>query len=139
MLLRTGMQQEVLMRHARHRQSMARRRRSPLPFPVLLVLIVLAALIGGILGLAALTPRWLQAEAAPQTFVFTETPQMYVVPDDVTSITVTAKGAQGNTVTGGGTGGLGGTVTATSQPVSLRPPPLRDLLQRCSSMGSASP
>jgi outer membrane protein OmpA-like peptidoglycan-associated protein len=107
------MQSEVVMRHARRMQGMAPRRRSHMLLPVTLVLIALAALVGGTLGPAALAPRWLQAEAAPQTFVFTGTPQMYVVPDGVTSITVTAKGAQGNTVTGGGTGGLGGALTAT--------------------------
>lgn len=53
-----------------------------------------------------------------QTFTYTGSPQLYVVPEGVTSIDVTVKGAQGLTLSGGGSGGEGATVTAT---VSVNP------------------
>lgn len=53
------------------------------------------------------------ATASAQTFTYTGGPQIYVVPDAVTSITVTLNGAQGGTPTSGGTGGLGARVAAT--------------------------
>ena len=70
-----------------------------------------------ILAVLASMLAWQVAKApqayADQTFVFVGSPQMYVVPDGVTSINVTLNGAQGTPPTGGGTGGLGGRVTAT--------------------------
>lgn len=53
------------------------------------------------------------AAAAPQTFVYTGAPQMYVVPAGVTSLSVELAGAQGASPAGGGAGGAGGVVTAT--------------------------
>lgn len=50
-----------------------------------------------------------QSEAIGQTFNFTGGTQTYTVPDCVTQLNVVAAGAQG----GGGTGGLGATVTGT--------------------------
>ena len=76
--------------------------------------------LGAILAALALLSSFLtwQLASAPsaladQTFAFVGSPQMYVVPDGVTSINVTLNGAQGTSPTGGGTGGLGGRVTAT--------------------------
>ena len=51
--------------------------------------------------------------AAPQTYTYTGSPQLYVVPPGVTSIQVTLTGAGGLSVTNGGVGGQGGVVTAT--------------------------
>lgn len=54
------------------------------------------------------------AIASPsQTYSYVGAPQIYVVPDGVTSIDVTLKGAEGLTVSGGGSGGEGATVNAT--------------------------
>lgn len=53
------------------------------------------------------------AQAAPQVYSYTGSAQLYVVPPGVTSIQVTLKGAGGLTVSGGGTGGEGGEVSAT--------------------------
>lgn len=53
------------------------------------------------------------ASAVTQTFSFTGGPQIYVVPDAVTSISLTLNGAQGGTPAGGGTGGAGARVNAT--------------------------
>ena len=53
------------------------------------------------------------AHAAPQTYTYTGSPQLYVVPPGVTSIQVTLTGAGGLSVTNGGVGGQGGVVTAT--------------------------
>jgi hypothetical protein len=47
---------------------------------------------------------------ATQTFNFTGGMQSYTVPVGVTSLTITARGAQGANQTPGGTGGLGGSV-----------------------------
>lgn len=58
------------------------------------------------------------AQATSQTYVYTGGPQIYVVPPGVTSINVTLSGAQGASPSGGGTGGLGGSVAAT---VSVTP------------------
>lgn len=52
------------------------------------------------------------AWASPQTFNYTGAPQLYVVPDGITSITVTASGAQG-VAPGTSTAGRGATVSAT--------------------------
>ena len=71
---------------------------------------VVLALIGGTLGWIGFQPP---AQAVTQTYAFTGGPQIYVVPLGVTSITVTLNGAQGSTISGKGTGGLGGSVTAT--------------------------
>lgn len=53
------------------------------------------------------------SSVSSQTFTYVGAPQIYVVPDGVTSIDVTLKGAQGLSVSGGGNGGEGATVTAT--------------------------
>lgn len=53
------------------------------------------------------------AIAAPQTYTYTGSPQLYVVPAGVTSLNVTLNGAGGLTLAGGGAGGEGGSVTAT--------------------------
>lgn len=45
-----------------------------------------------------------------QTFNFTGSVQSYTVPAGITSLTITAKGAQGASQSPGGTGGLGGSV-----------------------------
>lgn len=58
------------------------------------------------------------ASAAPQTYVYTGSPQLYVVPPGVTSLTVTLNGAGGLSLSGGGNGGEGGSVTAT---ISVQP------------------
>lgn len=69
------------------------------------------------IGLSVLTPVGFDffgtaAQAAPQTFVYTGAPQLYVVPEGVTSITVEARGAQGGSVSTV-TGGTGAVVSAT--------------------------
>lgn len=74
--------------------------------------------LGGILTALALTFGVLSwttttAQAAVQTYAYTGGPQIYVVPPGVTSIDVTLSGAQGDSPAGGGTGGLGGSVSAT--------------------------
>ena len=48
-----------------------------------------------------------------QTFHYTGGPQIYVVPENTTSISVTLEGASGETPNGGGQGGKGGRVKAT--------------------------
>lgn len=58
------------------------------------------------------------ASAAPQTYVYTGSPQLYVVPPGVSSLTVTVNGAGGLSLSGGGSGGEGGSVTAT---ISVQP------------------
>ena len=69
-------------------------------------------------SIVAPTPLQAQSPSAPtgsQTFNFTGAAQTFVVPARVTSLTVTAFGAQGNfrTVANNRPGGLGGVVTAT--------------------------
>lgn len=49
-------------------------------------------------------------QASPQFYSFSGSPQIYVVPDGITSISATLRGAQGGSPAGGGTGGLGATV-----------------------------
>lgn len=56
------------------------------------------------------TPR---PTPTPVVFSFTGAMQTWIVPADVTSITVDARGAQGGDGPGGPTGGLGGQVIAT--------------------------
>lgn len=74
----------------------------------------IAALIGSLaLTATALVAIDAPAQAVTQTYSYTGGPQIYVVPDAVTSLTVSMNGAQGGTPTGGGTGGKGATVTAT--------------------------
>lgn len=73
------------------------------------------------LGLAFAGLGWTAAapaQAAPQTYVYTGSPQLYVVPPGVTSLTVTVNGAGGLSLSGGGAGGEGGSVTAT---ISVQP------------------
>lgn len=53
------------------------------------------------------------AHAAPQTFVYTGAPQLYVVPEGVTSINIELRGAQGGNGLGAASGGLGAKLTAT--------------------------
>lgn len=53
------------------------------------------------------------AQAVTQTYSYTGGPQIYVVPENITSITVTLNGAQGGTPSGGGTGGKGARVSAS--------------------------
>ena len=53
-----------------------------------------------------------EASASTQTFSFTGGPQIYVVPENVTTINVTLKGAEGGN-SAGGTGGKGAEVAAT--------------------------
>lgn len=71
--------------------------------------------IGLVLALvvALVTHFQTPARAVAQTFNYTGGPQIYVVPDAVTSIAVTLNGAQGGSPTNGGTGGLGARVTST--------------------------
>lgn len=73
----------------------------------------------GVVGVAALlgalTPVVQPSEpasAVQQTFQYTGAPQLYVVPDGVTSIVVTLRGAQGGS-TSQGVGGKGAIVQAT--------------------------
>lgn len=66
------------------------------------------ALVAGLVSWATTS-----AQAVVQTYAYTGGPQIYVVPPDVTSITVNLSGAQGDSPAGGGTGGLGGSVAAT--------------------------
>lgn len=73
----------------------------------------LALVIALALGLGALTWTAPGASATAQTYSYTGGPQIYVVPPGVTSINVTMSGAQGASPSGGGTGGLGGSVSAT--------------------------
>lgn len=54
----------------------------------------------------------LPAQAVSQTYSYSGGPQIYVVPDNVTSVNVTLKGAQGGTV-GASIGGRGASVSAT--------------------------
>lgn len=72
---------------------------------------VVSGLVLAALGGAALAAS--PAQAVVQTYAYTGGPQIYVVPPDVTSISVTLSGAQGDSPSGGGTGGLGGSVSAT--------------------------
>ena len=71
--------------------------------------------IGLVLALVVAVVTYFQtpARAVAQTFSYTGGPQIYVVPDAVTSIAVTLNGAQGGSPTNGGTGGLGARVTST--------------------------
>lgn len=74
--------------------------------------------LGGVLATVALVAGALSwtttsAQAVVQTYAYTGGPQIYVVPPGVTSIDVTLSGAQGDSPSGGGTGGLGGSVSAT--------------------------
>ena len=75
---------------------------------VSLATVVVAGLVGGAAVVTAAP-----ATAAPQTFNWTGGAQIYVVPAGVTSIDVTLRGAAGRSVSGGGDGGLGATVTGT--------------------------
>lgn len=67
----------------------------------------------GVLAAGVLVASQKSAQASPQTFVYTGAPQLYVVPEGVTSIDVELRGAQGGNGLGSATGGLGATVTAT--------------------------
>lgn len=64
-------------------------------------------------ALAGMSWQAPEVQAAPQTYSYTGGPQIYVVPPGTTSIDVSLSGAQGDSPAGGGTGGLGGSVTAT--------------------------
>lgn len=73
-----------------------------------------AGTVGTLVAVALVAgPAALPAQAAPQVFAYTGTPQLYVVPEAVTSINFTLDGAQGGTSSGGGTGGLGSQVSGT--------------------------
>lgn len=85
----------------------------PSPRVTVSVLLVVLSLFAS--ALTALAPS---ARASVQTYVYSGGPQIYVVPPNVTSINVSLSGAQGASPSGGGTGGLGGAVSAT---VSVTP------------------
>lgn len=73
----------------------------------------IAAIIGSLaLTATAVTALQSPAQAVTQTYGFTGGPQIYVVPDAVTSINVSLSGAQGGSPTGGGTGGKGANLTS---------------------------
>ena len=81
---------------------------------------VAAALVPVVTSIVA--PTALQAQSpggatGTQTFAFTGSPATFVVPSGITSLTVSAFGAQGSSVPtfvrGSARGGLGGSVTAT--------------------------
>ena len=74
---------------------------------------ILAALGSLALAAAGLVAIDTPAQALTQTYSYTGGPQIYVVPDAVTSLTVSLEGAQGGSPSAGGTGGKGATVTAT--------------------------
>ena len=72
----------------------------------------LTALLVSALTASALIGMATEASASTQTFGFTGGPQIYVVPENVTSINVTLKGAEGGN-SAGGNGGKGAEVAAT--------------------------
>lgn len=74
---------------------------------------VIALTTSLILAIAALVALDVPAHAAIQTFSYTGGPQLYVVPDGVSSITVTVSGAEGGQQSGGAVGGKGAAVSAT--------------------------
>ena len=78
--------------------------------PIRRIFAALGSLAIAAAGLAALEAP---AQAVTQTYGYTGGPQIYVVPDAVTSVTVSLQGAQGGSPASGGTGGKGATVTAT--------------------------
>ncbi len=77
--------------------------------PARRIFAALGSLALAAIGLVALDSP---AQAVTQTYSYTGGPQIYVVPDNVTSLTVTLQGAQGGSPNSGGTGGKGATVTA---------------------------
>lgn len=89
-----------------------RRSRKPrLPIFTSSVLTVLLALAG---VFSFHTP----AKAVTQTYSFSGGPQIYVVPEGVSTVSVIVDGAQGATPSGGGTGGSGARVSAS---ISVNP------------------
>lgn len=90
--------------------GISRRGRHTKVQPVRRILAVASSLALATLGLVAVNAP---AQAVTQTYNFTGGPQIYVVPDAVTSVTVSLQGAQGGSPTSGGTGGKGATVSAT--------------------------
>lgn len=73
----------------------------------------IVTLAAAVCACSSLTWQAPSAHAAPQTYAYTGGPQIYVVPPGITSIDVTLSGAQGASPSGGGTGGLGGSVSAS--------------------------
>lgn len=75
--------------------------------------VLCAAVLGGaipsgsVVAAAAVQPR------IAATYAYTGGPQIYVVPPGITSIDVTLDGASGASITGGGTGGLGGRIAGS--------------------------
>lgn len=81
-------------------------------YRTLTAFVVGAALLASIFSPLGFNFSGDSAQASPQTFVYTGAPQLYVVPEGVTSISVEVKGAQGGNA-GNSNGGRGAIVTAT--------------------------
>jgi hypothetical protein len=75
--------------------------------------VALALGLAVILAAVLLTQMQTPARAVGQTFTYTGGPQIYVVPESVTSLSVALNGAQGGSPASGGTGGLGARTSAT--------------------------
>lgn len=76
-----------------------------------LVILIVAAVVASFLSPLGFNFLGQKAQAAPQTFVYTGAPQLYVVPDGISSISVEVRGAQGGNA-GNSNGGRGAVVTA---------------------------
>ncbi|MDH6255846.1 Ig domain-containing protein [Aurantimicrobium minutum] len=86
--------------------------RVPIKFRMPVALVASVALLASIFSPLGFNFFGESAQAAPQTFVYTGAPQLYVVPEGITSISVEVRGAQGGNA-GNSNGGRGATVTAT--------------------------